>query len=67
MLNIRNGIFETNSSSTHSLVVSLIQIDGLEIPSTVEIESGHFPLDNNVHGCYTYFKEKGREKQFFGC
>ena len=66
MLNIRNGIFETNSSSTHSLVVSLIQIDGLEIPSTVDIESGHFPLDNNVHGCYTYFKEKGREKQFFG-
>lgn len=66
MINIRNGLFETNSSSSHSLVVSLIQIDGLEITPIVNIESGHAPWDINIHGCYTYFKEKGREKQFFG-
>lgn len=41
-LQVRNGVFETNSSSTHAVSVCAFDINKHEIPETVVFETGDF-------------------------
>lgn len=66
MRQIRYGVFETNSSSTHSLVVMIVQTQNLDIPSTIRIDtrSGESFWDNTPNGFYNLLKDEGQEQKF---
>lgn len=48
MINIRKGLFETNSSSTHAICIGKDNHD-LEIPSELTFEVGEFGWENAIH------------------
>lgn len=48
MKNIRNGVFETNSSSVHSIAISKKKLPDSKIPSTVFFEIGEYGWENDV-------------------
>lgn len=66
MIQIRASIFETNSSSTMAFAVNICQVEELEIPSVVHIESGGFAGDNNINGVYSWAEWQHQTEQFFG-
>ena len=66
MIQVRNGMFETNSSSTMTLSVSICQVDELEIPPVVHIESGGFVGDRDLNGCYAWAEWNNQIPQFLG-
>ena len=66
MIQIRYNIFETNSSSTMTFAVDICQVEELEIPSVVHIESGGFSGDNDINGVYAWVEWQHQTEQFFG-
>ena len=48
MINIRKGLFETNSSSTHAICIGKDNHD-LEIPSELTFKVGEFGWENAIH------------------
>ena len=44
---VRNGVFETNSSSTHAVSVCAFDINKHEIPETIVFETGDFGWEIN--------------------
>ena len=48
MINIRKGLFETNSSSTHAICIGKNNHD-LEIPSELTFKVGEFGWENAIH------------------
>ena len=44
---VRNGVFETNSSSTHAVSICAFNINKHEIPETVVFETGDFGWEVN--------------------
>lgn len=66
MIQVRYGIFETNSSSTMTFMVEICQVDELEIPPVVHIESGGHVSDRNLNGCYAWAEWQHQTDQFFG-
>lgn len=49
MINIRKGLFETNSSSTHAICIGKNN-HNLEIPSELTFQVGEFGWENEVYG-----------------
>lgn len=66
MIQIRMSIFETNSSSTMTFAVDICQVEELEIPPVVHIESGGFSGDNDINGVYAWAEWQHQTEQFFG-
>ena len=66
MIQVRYGIFETNSSSTMTFMVEICQVDELEIPPVVHIESGGHVSDRDLNGCYAWAEWQHQTDQFFG-
>lgn len=48
MINIRKGLFETNSSSTHAICIGKNN-HNLEIPSELTFKVGEFGWENEIH------------------
>lgn len=66
MIQIRYNLFETNSSSTMTFAVDICQVEGLDIPSVVRIESGGFVGNHDLNGCYAWAEWQNQLPQFFG-
>lgn len=66
MLQVRYNMFETNSSSTCTLSVMVCQVDNLDIPPVVKIESNGRMWDRNLNGCYAWAADQNQEEEFFG-
>ena len=66
MLQIRHCLFETNSSSACVLSVMIAQIEGLEIPNKVQIDSSARPWDYNLSGCYVLADRNDQTDRFLG-
>jgi hypothetical protein len=64
MIKIRKGVFETNSSSSHSLVARYYQVEGLEIPPTVYLTET-MPVPNDMNGIYTLFVYREYKEAFY--
>lgn len=64
MIQVRYKIFETNSSSACTLSVSIIQIDNLDIPSTIQIDSSSNVWDHDINARYALAKRDEREQDF---
>lgn len=48
MKNVRNGVFETNSSSVHSIAISKSKLDYSKIPKKVHFHSGEYGWEVDV-------------------
>lgn len=66
MIQIRYGIFETNSSSTMTFAVDICQVEELEIPPVVRIDSNGDHWENNLNGVYALAVIEQQEEQFLG-
>ena len=64
MIQVRYNMFETNSSSTCSFIVHVIQTDHLDIPAKVEIESSNEWWKQDINGCYSNAQHHEQEKEF---
>ena len=64
MIQVRYKMFETNSSSACSLSISIIQIENLEIPSRIDIDTNCHTWDNTAGSRYLIAKENGTEQDF---
>ena len=66
MVQIRYNFFETNSSSTCTLAVRVVQIDHLDIPPVVKIETTNTHWELDLNGNYALAKIKDDVDAFFG-
>lgn len=66
MIQVRYNQFETNSSSSMTFAVDICQVEELEIPPVVKIESGGFAGDNNINGVYAWAEWQHQTDQFLG-
>lgn len=66
MIQIRHGLFETNSSSACTLVVMIAQVEGLVIPSKVQIDSSARPWDEDINGAYVTANMNDQADRFLG-
>lgn len=66
MINVRYNFFETNSSSTMTFAVDICQVENLDIPPVVKIESNESWWERNLNGCYAWAKRDNDEEAFFG-
>lgn len=65
MIQIRSAMFETNSSSTCTLFIQVAQIEGLEIPTTVHINSDSDWWTQDINGCYAHSKRFDNDVEEF--
>lgn len=66
MINVRKGLYETNSSSVHTLVISN---RGVSVPSVVDLVPGDYAffsgeITDMLSYVWTYYLAKRREVQF---
>ena len=66
MIQVRYNQFETNSSSTMTFAVDICQVEDLDIPPVVKIESNGDHWKRDLNGCYALAVIKGQEKEFLG-
>ena len=66
MLQIRHGLFETNSSSASTFVVHVFQVDGIEVPKRVDITSDGCPWETSINGVYELARRNNQDKDFLG-
>lgn len=66
MIQVRYGLFETNSSSTMTFAVDICQVVDIEIPPIVEIDTTVGCWDNNVSSVYNWAQYRHNEKEFLG-
>lgn len=66
MIQVRYGLFETNSSSTMTFAVQICQVAELEIPPVVRIDSNGDHWKSDLNGVYAWAAIKQEEEQFLG-
>jgi hypothetical protein len=66
MIQVRYNIFETNSSSTMTFTVDICQVEELDIPPVVKIESNGNCWERNLNGIYAWAVNESDEEAFFG-
>ena len=66
MVQIRYNFFETNSSSTCTLSINIVQVEHLNIPPVVKIETTDEWWSRDLNGCYSNAKSWGDEDAFIG-
>lgn len=66
MIQVRYNIFETNSSSTMTFAVDICQVEELDIPPVVKIESNGNCWERNLNGIYAWAVNESDEEAFFG-
>lgn len=66
MIQVRYNIFETNSSSTMTFAVDICQVEELDIPPVVKIESNGNCWERNLNGIYAWAVDESDEEAFFG-
>jgi len=64
MIQIRYKMFETNSSSACSLCISIVQVENIEIPHRVDIDTNCNTWDNTIGSRYLIAKKNGTEQDF---
>ena len=66
MIQIRYNFFETNSSSTCTLSIRVVQVEHLEIPSIVKLETTNTHWELDLNGNYALARIREDVDAFFG-